>query len=281
MFGHLISAICTPFDEDNKIDFDTFLKLLKKVEENHTTVVIGGSTGEGHSLTIKEKEELVIFCLKNTKLKIILGISEANTEKAIEEVRYFSYLDIKAYLVMCPSVYLPSQVGLYHHFKEIADHSYKIPIIIYNVPKRSGVSLKEITLRKLINACPNIIGIKDTTNDINLIKLIKEKYPKFLFYIGNDSFFYKGIEAGADGIISVMSIEFGKQMHYLIEDFKYGFYNSLLDNYLKLVAELLSLESNPMAIKYYLSKVGYRSMNLRLPLVELSIESQKQIDVIL
>ena len=130
MFGHLISAICTPFDEDNKIDFDTFLKLLKKVEENHTTVLIGGSTGEGHSLTIKEKEELVIFCLKNTKLKIILGISEANTEKAIEEVRYFSYLDIKAYLVMCPSVYLPSQVGLYHHFKEIADHSYKIPIII-------------------------------------------------------------------------------------------------------------------------------------------------------
>ena len=87
MFGHLISAICTPFDEENKIDFDTFLKLLKKVEENHTTVVIGGSTGEGHSLTIKEKEELVIFCLKNTKLKIILGISEANTEKAIEEVK--------------------------------------------------------------------------------------------------------------------------------------------------------------------------------------------------
>ena len=281
MLGHLINAVVTPFDEENNIDFDCFGKLLKKVEENHESVVIAGSTGEGHSLTMKEKESLVEYCLKKSKLNIILGIEESNTEKALEEVRYFNSYNIKAFLIMCPSVYLPSQVGLYLHFKTLADNSYKIPIIIYNVPKRTGVNIKFVTIKKLINACPNIIGIKDTTNDINLIKMVKEKYPNFLYYIGNDNFFYEGIEAGADGIISVMSVEFGKEMLLLIEDYKYNFYNSLLHDYIKLIASLLNLESNPMAIKYYLNKVGYPSMNLRLPLVELSIESQKQIDVIL
>lgn len=281
MLGNLICAMVTPFDDNNEVDYECVLMLVKKIEENkNTAIVVGGSTGEGHSLSIKEKVELLSYVKKHTKLKIIYAISHNNLDLIKEEIETVKDYNPDCYLITVPFYSLPPQRGIYLFFKEIALISNK-PIIIYNVPSRIGTSIDFMTLRKLIKSCPNIIGIKEASSDINLISLLKKNFPKFICYIGNDEHYYEALKAGADGIISVMSVLYGKEMQELYNNFKEGYHHLLLDDYLKLVSKLLKLETNPLPIKYLLKKEGFPSMNLRLPLVELSLEYQHQIDMLL
>lgn len=281
MLGNLICAMATPFDDNNEIDYECVLMLIKKIEENkNTAIVVGGSTGEGHSLSIKEKVELLSYVKKHTKLKIVYAISHNNLDLIKEEMEIIKEYNPDCYLITVPFYSLPPQRGIYLFFKEISLISNK-PIIIYNVPSRIGTSIEFMTLRKIIKSCPNVIGIKEASSDINLISLLKKNFPNFICYIGNDEHYYEALKAGADGIISVMSVLYGKEMQELYSNFKEGYHYLLLDDYLKLVSKLLKLEANPLPIKYLLKKEGFPSMNLRLPLVELSLEYQHQIDMLL
>lgn len=281
MLGNLICAMVTPFDDNNRIDYECVLMLIKKIEENkNTALVVGGSTGEGHSLSINEKVELLSYVKKHTKINVIYAISHNNLDLIKEEIEIIKDYNPDYYLITVPFYSLPPQRGIYLFFKEISLISNK-PIIIYNVPSRIGTSIDFMTLRKLIKSCPNIIGIKEASSDINLISLLKKNFPKFICYIGNDEYYYEALKAGADGIISVMSVLYGKEMQELYENYQEGYHHLLLDEYLKLISKLLKLETNPLPIKYLLKKEGFPSMNLRLPLVELSLENQRELDMLL
>lgn len=281
MFGNLICAMVTPFNDDNQIDYECVFLLLKEIEKNqNTSIVIAGSTGEGHSLSIKEKIELFCYAQRHTKLKLIYSLSHNNIDDLKDELMMIEKYNPDGYLITVPYYNLPPQRGIYLYFKEVSSLTSK-PIIVYNVPSRIGTSIEFMTLRKLIKSCSNIVGIKEASSDINMISLLKKNFPSFLCYIGNDEHYFEALKAGADGIISVMSVIYGKEMQELYENFKEGYHHILLDDYLKLVSKLLKLETNPLPIKYLLKKEGFPSMNLRLPLVELSLEYQRQIDMLL
>ncbi len=281
MFGSLISAMVTPFDDKGMIDYSCVSKLIQQTEKTgHSSIVIGGSTGEGHALSFKEKRELLKYVKNQTKLAIIYTISSNSLAPIKEEMKAIDKENPDGYLISVPYYNLPPQRGIYLFFKEISTYTTK-PIIIYNVPKRTGSHISFMTIRKLIKKCPNIKGIKEASSDMNLMRLLKKNFPDFLCYCGNDSCYYEALQNGADGIISVMSILYGNEMKELYQDFKEGYHHVLLDNYLCLVSELLSLETNPIPIKYLLSRKGYPSMNLRLPLVPLSSEYLSQINLLL
>lgn len=281
MFGFLISAMVTPFNDDGKIDYECVKILIKQIEmTGHSSLVVAGSTGEGHSLSKDEKKELYQFVKGYTKLKVIYAILDNSLASILNEIKEIDQLKPDGYLLSLPSYVLPPERGIYLFFKEIANNT-KTPIIIYNVPKRTGSSISFMTIRKLIKRCPNIVGIKEASNDIGLIKLLKKNFPHFICYCGNDNDYFKALQSGADGIISVMSIIYGKEMLTLKENYLEGYHHILLDDYLQLVSAILSLETNPIPIKYLLSKKGFPSMNLRLPLVALSSEYDNQINLLL
>ena len=279
MKKELIGAMVTPFDNNDEIDFDEVKKLLDIYNVEHDAIVVAGTTGEESSLSLKEKIDLVNFVIKNTNLKIIVGVVENNTKKAIEQIEMLNSLPIHAVLVALPYYNKPPQRGIFLHFKKLLQVS-KHPIIIYNVPSRCGVSIDYQTIKKLLHLSDKLIGIKECSGDFNLIRLLKKNYPKFKVYYGNDSNYYQALVAGVDGIISVSSILYGKDYLQLTDDFEVGFKNELLVDYLNLIGNLIAFETNPIPIKYLLSKRGFKSMNLRLPLVKLTIEGEKTLDII-
>lgn len=280
MAKELIGAMVTPFNNLNEIDFDEVQKLLDSYEESgHTGVVVCGSTGEDSSLTSKEKTSLIKYVINHTKLKVIVGIIENNTQKVIEQIEVLNALPIDALLISVPFYNKPPQRGIFLHFKKILQYS-KYPIIIYNVPSRCGVSIEYQTIKKLIHLSNKLIGIKECSKDFSLMALLKKNYPDFRIYYGNDTDFYKALTYGADGIISVSSILYGKDYRELINDFERKFKNELLVDYLNLIGDLISYETNPIPIKYLLAKHGFKSMNLRLPLVKLSLEGEKALNIL-
>lgn len=281
MFGPFILALPTPFHEDGSIDFDMVNILVKKAEtDGHTALVIAGSTGEGHALTQIEKKQLFQYVKKITTLPLLYAISQNNLSLLKQEIENIEKEEPSSYLLTTPYYQKPPQRGVYLFFKEVASYTER-PIILYHVPSRTGCTLEFSTMRKLIHQCPNIIGIKDASGDVSLMQLLKKNYPQFLCYTGCDEQFYASLKAGADGIISVMSILYLDEMKQLYQHFKEGYHHVLLDDYLHLISQLLALESNPIPIKYLLQKHGFTSMFLRLPLTELSLEHKKQIDMLL
>lgn len=281
MFGPFILALPTPFREDGTIDYDVVDLLVQKAEKDgHDALVIAGSTGEGHALSLEEKKALFHHIQGKTTLPLLYAISQNNLSLLKSEIEMIEKENPNGYLISTPYYQRPPQRGVYLFFKEVASYTKK-PIILYHVPSRTGCALSFSTMRKLIHQCPNLIGMKDASGDVSLIQLLKKNMPTFLCYSGCDEQFYASLKAGADGIISVMSILYLDEMRELYQHFKEGYHHVLLDDYLHLVAQLLSLESNPIPIKYLLKKQGYRSMYLRLPLSELSLENKKQIDMLL
>lgn len=281
MSKELIGAMVTPFNNNDEIDYTEVLKLISRYEESkHDAIVVAGTTGEETSLTAKEKIDLIKFVCKNTNLKVIVGVVENNTQKAIEQIEVLNALPIYACLVAIPHYNKPPQRGIFMHFKKILQMS-KHPIIIYNVPSRCGVSIEYQTIKKLLHLSNKLIGIKECTPDYNLIYLLKKHNPDFKVYLGNDTHLLKALDLNADGIISVSSILFGEDYRNLLDDYEDGFKNVLLGEYLDLIGNLISLETNPIPIKYLLKKKGFKSMNLRLPLVALSSEAIKSMEIIL
>lgn len=281
VFGKIIGAMVTPFNELGNIDYEVVKELLLRYEkEGHEAIVLSGSTGENSSLTMGEKIDLLTFCRQNTRLKLIMGIHANSTNFAIEEIKTIKEYRPDGLLIVVPYYNKPPQGGIFLHFKKCSQAAGTTPVIIYNVPSRTGVNIEFQTIRKLAKSCKNIIGIKEASSDYSLMSLIKQNLPDFLVYSGNDAGFMKALKCGADGIISVSSIIYGKDYNTLIDDLKHGYENHLLSEYLDVVAGLLSVEVNPIPIKYLLSLHKFSSMNLRLPLIDISYEGRKCIDLI-
>ena len=280
MFGQVINAMVTPFNSHDEIDYEEVKKLLEMAKENQNdALVIGSTTGEGSSLSMREKKELYLFCKEHCELPLLYALCHNSLTHLKEELDYIQDLNIDGFLIVTPYYVNPPQNGLFLYFKTIAKQIDK-PIILYNVPSRSKVTLQFNTIKKLIKSFPNIIGLKEASADFNLINLLKKTFPNFKVYTGDDHYLFECLKNHGDGIISVASIIYGKEYQQLITDYKCGFHNVVLDDYLKLVADLMSIEVNPIPIKALLERYNFKSMNLRLPLIKLSKEQREKFDML-
>ena len=270
-------ALITPFNEDKTIDYTSLDKLINKVIEGGIDfLVVLGTTGEATSINESEKKELINFIVKlnNKRLPLVLGIGGNNTNKLIKEINNTDLSDFDAILSVTPYYNKPSQNGLYHHYAEISKSS-PIPIILYNVPSRTGVNMSPDITIQLANDFKNNISIKEASGDINQIKYILKNKPKnFDVLSGDDGLTLEIIQNGGVGVISVIGQsnpeEFSSLVKFalngklsdakLIHDKLYGLYHYLYS------------EGNPSGVKAFLSLQGVCKNYLRLPLVPISSE---------
>lgn len=272
-FGPVITAMVTPFDEYNQLNISSLRKLIiHLLKHGSTSLVITGTTGEAPTLTAIERlriwETAVDFA--GGTVPIITGVGTNNTKTTIHNVKLAEEIGADAVLVVTPYYNKPNQVGLMTHFKEIAN-STDLPILLYNIPSRTGVSL---TLESILELAEikNIVGIKDSSGDLNLLKALKEQAPDhFCLYSGDDSNYLETIKLGGDGVISVASHVAGLQMNQIYHLYQKGKVEEAeaLNEKLKPLYKGLFCTTNPIPIKAILNQLGMEVGGLRLPLVEM------------
>jgi len=268
-------ALITPFNNDSSIDFKSLANLIEHVINGGVDfLVILGTTAETTSLSVEEKKEVINFIIEKNKrrLPLVLGIGGNNTDKVIKEILSTDLSSFAAILSVTPYYNKPSQEGLYSHYKEISQAS-PIPIILYNVPSRTGVNMSaNITLR-LANNFSNIIAIKEASGDLKQInQILDEKPASFNVLSGDDALTLEMINSGASGVISVIGQshpeEFSDMVSAGLDNDKLKankIHNDLFGLY-----HFLYSEGNPSGIKALLSLMDLCENNLRLPLVPIS-----------
>lgn len=268
-------AIVTPFKEDLSIDYDALSRLINHIIEGEADyLVVLGTTAETPTLSEDEKGEIcrIVKVINKGRLPLVLGIGANDTYKVVERIRNFDLTDFSAILSVVPYYNKPTQEGIYLHFKTIAELS-PLPIIVYNIPGRTGVNMTAKTTLRLANDCPNIIGIKEASGNLPQIEEIINKKPdSFKVISGDDCNTLPLMKSGASGVISVVANIFTKDLHDLThacleEKFEKA---EILNEKLKLFYKLLFEEGNPAGIKSALSAIGLIKNILRLPLTPVS-----------
>ena len=223
--GRIITAMVTPFKDDGTIDFNAMVTLGKYlISHGSEGLLVGGTTGEGATLSKEEKLHLYEFMVNefSSQVPIIANTGGIDTVSTIEFTKEVAKLGVDAVLVICPFYVKPTQEGLYQHFKSIAK-AVDIPILIYNVPGRTRSDISVLTLKRLVEECPNIIGIKDATGDWNRVSEEKRVLPDdFLIYSGDDSMTLPIISIGGAGVISVASHIIGNDFLQMIDAYQNG-----------------------------------------------------------
>lgn len=267
------TAIATPFTNENKINYEVLKKYLDFQMENKVdAIIVCGTTGESATLSNDEKKELINFTVKyvNKKVPVIAGTGSNNTKFAIELSRYAEKVGADGLLVVTPYYNKTTQEGLIEHYTEIA-RKVKIPIIMYNVPSRTGVNILPETCLEL-SKIENIVAIKEASGNISQIAKIAQLCKDNLYiYSGNDDQILPILSIGGIGVISVLSNIKPKEVHDICEKYINGNIDNAKEIFLKFLplANSLFCEVNPIPIKYALSKIGYDFGKPRLPLVEL------------
>lgn len=263
-------ALVTPFDEEGKINYYSLKNLIDfQLASGTNAICILGTTGEASTVTPEEREKIVKFsaCLLSKRVPLIVGVCSNSTSQAVEEAKSAEQNGADALLVVTPHYNKCNQAGLYLHFKRIAE-SVKIPIILYNVPKRTGVNLEVSTILKL-SKIKNILGLKEASGDLVKISELLQSLPKsFALYSGDDLLALPSICLGASGVISVSANAYPELVSNMCQfALCKDIFNALrLHNYLFKLNQALTLDINPIPIKHYLNLLGWNVGEFRLPL---------------
>lgn len=275
-------ALITPFDEKNSINYKKLEHLLEFQIKNSTdAIIICGTTGESATLSFDEKKALIKYTVEvvNKRIPVIAGTGSNNTEFALKLSEYAKQVNADALLLVTPYYNKCSNNGLYLHYKKIADN-VDLPIIVYNVPSRTGYNIDAETLKKLATI-NNIIGIKEASSNISQISEMFTKISNnFSIYSGNDDQILPILSLGGAGVISVLANILPKQTH----DLCYNFFNGNIEEarkiqlkYFDLIKKLF-IEVNPEPIKEAMNMLGYNVGKCRLPLCELSKSSKELLE---
>ena len=284
--GEIITAMITPFKEDLSVDYVALEKLVNHLIDNVTDAIfVAGTTGETPTLSHEEERQIFLFVKKvvNGRVKIVLGAGSNSTETAVESSKKAKELGADAILSVVPYYNKPSQKGMYEHFSSIAK-AVDLPIILYNIPGRTGVNMLPSTIAKLANEFKNIVAVKQSNADLDLISDIKSLCPKdFAIYSGDDSLTLPMMSLGAHGVISVASHLVGNDMKKMITSFKNGNIADALEKHLYLypLFKKLFMAPNPVPVKASLSHIGMINEYVRRPLVELDSDEKKELVAIL
>ncbi len=274
-FRGLGVAMVTPFNQDKEIDYDATEKLIEHLVTGGVDfLVVMGTTGESATLTDKEKRSLIKFVIKKNdgRLPIMLGIGGNDTNHIIEQIDDFDFDGIDAILSVTPYYNKPTQKGLELHFKAIAAQS-ELPIVLYNVPGRTGVNMTAETTLKLAHEVPNIIGIKEASGNLNQMSyILRDRPDNFLVLSGDDGLTLPQMSMGADGVISVVGNALPKRFSEMVKLAQQHNYVEASKIHLELIEIIDSLfvEGNPGGVKAALSILGIIDNNLRLPLAPIS-----------
>ncbi|MEI7824672.1 MAG: 4-hydroxy-tetrahydrodipicolinate synthase [Chlorobiaceae bacterium] len=276
-------ALVTPFKEDKTVDTDALRRLVQFHVEAGTDIIIPcGTTGE--SPTLSEDEQFAIIRIVKDeaggKLIVAAGAGTNSTIHAVELAKNAVKAGASALLSVAPYYNKPSQEGIYQHYRHIAE-AVSVPIIIYNVPGRTGCNVAASTILRLARDFENIAAVKEASENFSQIsELLEERPEHFSVLTGEDSLILPFIAMGGDGVISVAANQIPSQIKQLINAVKAGNLDearAINRRYRKLL-KLNFIESNPVPVKYILARMGMIEENYRLPLVPLSQESKQLID---
>jgi 4-hydroxy-tetrahydrodipicolinate synthase len=285
-FGRLATAMVTPFDENSKIDFKAVDRIVDHLlRTGSETLVVNGTTGENPTLEDDERKELLVRVRERvgTKAKVVMGTGTNSTAKTIKAGEEAEKLGADGLLVVVPYYNKPSPAGLHAHFAAVA-LATSLPIIIYNIPGRTGVNLPVDTTLELIEKHPNIHALKDSTGSTEQTAEIAAKARSdFRIYSGDDHLLLPFLSVGACGVVSVASHVVGTQIAKIMSEYFAGnIENARTLYYANLpLFRALFTAPNPTCVKYALSKMGLCRANLRLPLVQLNTVQHNVLDAVL
>lgn len=269
-------ALITPFNNDGSVDFEALSRLIYFQLDNGTNYIVAlGTTAETPTLSMQEKKEVSRFIVNivNGRVPVVLGIGGNNTAALVEELKTTDFKGISAILSVAPYYNKPTQEGLYQHYKALSEAS-PLPIILYNVPGRTGVNITSETTLRIANDCRNVIAIKEASGNLGQIEEIIKGAPEgFSVISGDDAVTTAVIELGGIGVISVFGNAFPKEMAWLVDSALRGDSKNARE---KMEADfsdlfhLIFVEGNPAGVKSILSQKGMIINRLRLPLVPVS-----------
>ncbi len=275
-------ALATPFKADKSIDFPALERLLNHIAGHGADyLVVLGTTGETPTLFPEEREEIRRFVLEKIegRLPLVLGLGGNCTAAVVRELENTDLTGFSAILSVVPYYNKPSQEGLKAHYRTIA-HASPLPVILYNVPGRTGVNMHAHTTLDLASSCSNIIGIKEASGNFTQIEeIIKNKPADFQVISGDDGITFPLMTLGAEGVISVVGnaypAEFGRMVRLCLE----GRFAEALPIHLGFTElfKLLFVDGNPAGVKCALNAIGLMENELRLPLVPTRLETYEKI----
>ena len=274
MFSGSLVAIVTPMKPGGEIDYKSFEKLVDWHLANNTDgLVVLGSTGEAPTITFKERTKIVrqVVNQVNEEIPVLVGTGSNSTSYTIELTQHAMESGADAALIVTPYYNKPTQKGLFQHFMAISE-AVPIPQILYNVPSRTACDFLPETMRRLVECCYNIVGIKDATGDIGRVQQLLQETHQLDLFSGDDNTAMDFMLSGGKGVISVIANILPKQWHTLCVAAISGKIKvaKKLNDKLSPLYRLLFIESNPIPIKWALAQMGMIPKGIRLPLTSFS-----------
>lgn len=275
-------ALVTPFKTDKSIDFDALGQLLDfQMENGADYLVVLGTTGETPTLSAQEKQAVRSFVKERTagRIPLVLGVGGNNTMAIVEELQTLDLTGFDAVLSVVPYYNKPSQEGLYRHYMAIGEAS-PLPVILYNVPSRTGVNMTADTTLRLANDCHRICGIKEASGNFTQIEeIIKRKPEHFQVVSGDDGITYPLMALGAVGVISVVGNAFPREFGRMVRLCLEGYHEEALQIHFRFTElfNLLFVDGNPAGVKCALNAMGRMENELRLPLVPTRLSTNEKI----
>ncbi|PWJ42540.1 4-hydroxy-tetrahydrodipicolinate synthase [Sediminitomix flava] len=269
-FTGTAAALVTPFTENGQVDFDALGGLLEHTSSHLDFLVVSGTTAESATLSFEEKQAVLKYVVNNNphNRPIMFGVGGNDTNSVIERIEKFDLEGVDGILSVCPYYVRPTQEGIKAHYRAIADAS-ELPIMLYNVPSRTGVNMEAETVIDL-SSHPNIIGIKDAAGDLTqAMRIIHGTHESFIFLSGEDTLTVPIISVGGDGVISVIGNVMPEQYSRVINSALEGRYKEASASMYPLLDfnEALFAEGNPVGVKTALANIGLCRKDVRLPLV--------------
>ena len=286
IFRGLGIALITPFTEDGAVDYESLSRLIDyQLDNGADFLCILATTGETPCLSLAEKAQIKSAIVRQVagRVPILMGCGGNNTAAVVEELKNGDFSGIDGVLSVCPYYNKPSQEGLYQHFKAIAAAT-ELPVVLYNVPGRTGINLKAETTCRLARDCKNIVAIKEASGSLEQVdEIIKYKPNDFEVISGDDALTFPMIACGAVGVISVIGNALPKEFSRMIRlEFNGEFeaaqkiHHKFTDLY-----SLLFVDGNPAGVKALLTEMGFIKNQLRLPLVPTRVTTLQKISSII
>lgn len=286
IFKGLGIALVTPFKTDGTIDYEALKRLIEYQTDNGADFLcILGTTSESPCLDYEERAEIKRFVVEANqgRLPVLMGCGGNNTRAVVKELQSFDLRGVDGILSVCPYYNKPSQEGLYRHFKMIADNC-PLPVVLYNVPGRTGINMKSETTIRLATDCKNIIAVKEAGGSLEQVdEIIKNKPAHFDVLSGDDALTFPMIASGAAGVISVIGNALPREFSRMIRlEFNGEFEpaRKIHHRFTELYS-LLFVDGNPAGVKALLHEMGFIENELRLPLVPTRVATVQKMAAIL
>ncbi len=270
-------AIITPFLGDLSIDYDSLEKIINHLISGGVNYIVAlGTTGESATLSVEEKKQVIQFCKKSigNRIPLVIGVGGYNTSDVVSALKDLDLSGISGVLSVAPYYNKPSQEGLFEHFKAVAEAT-TLPVILYNVPGRTGSNIDAVTTIRLAKSCKNIVAVKEASGDFGqIMQIIKNKPDGFEVLSGDDAITLPMISLGAKGVISVVGNSRPKEFSTLVNAALEGDFERAKKYQYKLIDYVNGLfaEGNPTGVKAALEIMGLAKKHVRLPLVPVSQE---------